>query len=150
MSYKPCPRLPTACHLSRRQFYRELRLKMFIKCSIWHSSPPQPTAERTGLSKLLSYSHVLQPYSRSHNSPQGFFSDNWSKYSVEVGTEKATFISLHRAESRKQTGKSQYIWHHSKYPNLVTSCTAFGFWFDYAHEGLTLAFQIIRKHFKVF
>lgn len=48
----------------------------------------------------------------------------------------------------KQTHqKSQCIWHHCTYSNLVTLWTAFSISLDVAHRGLTLAFQIIGKHF---
>lgn len=102
-------------------FYRELRLQMFIKCSIWHSSPHQLTAQRTGWRKVSSYSYVLQPYSRSHNSPQVLFfvfflnTHKWSKYSVEAGTEKSYIYrpSKNKHKINDIIPNTLISWHHA-------------------------------------
>lgn len=109
------------------------------------------------MSKVLSYSHVLLPYSRSHNSPQVF-----PKTALNILTRSAQ-RKLHLSASNElnleNKVKNHNIWHHSKYPNLVTSWATFRFFnvltkaqreyfrllesiFQFPHQGLLL----ILKH----
>lgn len=91
-----------------------LRLKMFIKCSVWQSNPPQVNAEKkTNLIRVISC-HTVKCYCHTEGLTTALrFVLNWSK----VSTEKATFINQHWAETPKTP---KYKWHHSKYPNWVT------------------------------
>lgn len=124
--YKPCLNLPIACHLSWWHFYRELRLKMFIKCSVWHSNPPQLNAEKNDLI-CLNYCHTVMCYCHTVGLKTALRFFLILLIILAKSAQRKLHLSVSTELNLENQEKSQYIWHHSKYPNLVTSWTAFSF-----------------------
>lgn len=104
---------------------RELRLEMFIKCSIWHMSEFSST-NRTKKWVEENIGHTVvccsqtiglqQPSTIVFPPPPN--TQKGSEHSVHTGTDKKSYIY----QPRKQ---SQRIWHHFKYPHFMNSRTNF-------------------------